>query len=98
MTWSSNDGTTLDYDDWCMQLAKKFNSMFKAYRKFSVRYLGVDPSEKEGGGAIEETKDPQLGQGSSNSQTSKTLEKEEVKEEEEDLPMQKPAAPTKLPG
>jgi hypothetical protein len=42
-----------------MQIAKKFNAMFKAYRKFSIRYLGIDPSEKEGNGAaIEETKEP----------------------------------------
>jgi len=57
VNWAANDGEVLEYDQWCMQLAKKFNGMYKAYRKFSVRYLGVDPSEKEGGDAMEETKE-----------------------------------------
>eukprot|EP00347_Sterkiella_histriomuscorum_P006888 403351054 len=33
----------LDYDSWNMMLAKKFSSMHKNYRKFSIRYLGKDP-------------------------------------------------------
>jgi hypothetical protein len=69
-----------EYEQWCMQIAKKFSGMYKAYRKFSVRYLGIDPSEKEGGGVIEETKEP--GMNGSNSQSSKNIDGEEIKEEE----------------
>ena len=59
VNWASNDGTVLEYEQWCMQLAKKFNGMYKAYRKFSVRYLGLDPSDKDGDAALlEETKEP----------------------------------------
>lgn len=63
-----------------MQLAKKFSGMFKAYRKFSVRYLGIDPSEKDNGEIIEETKEP--GPNGSNSQSSKNIDGEEMKEKE----------------
>ncbi len=32
-----------EYDTWNVLLAKKFNSMYKNYRKFSVRFLNFDP-------------------------------------------------------
>ena len=74
VNWASNDGTVLEYEQWCMQLAKKFNGMYKAYRKFSVRYLGLDPSDKDCDAALlEETKEPVRYESS---------QSEEVKEEE----------------
>ncbi len=39
----SDGNFNTDYDAWNMQLAKKFNGMYKHYRKFSVRFLNIDP-------------------------------------------------------
>lgn len=34
---------SLDYETWNFLLAKRFSSMFKYYRKFSIRYFNKDP-------------------------------------------------------
>ena len=39
----SDQNFTSDYDSWNVLLAKKFNGMYKNYRKFSVRFLNFDP-------------------------------------------------------
>jgi hypothetical protein len=43
----------IDYEEWNKMLAKKFHTWFKQYSKFSVRWLGFDPMEEEGGGSEE---------------------------------------------
>ena len=39
----SDPNFTQEYDTWNVLLAKKFNGMYKNYRKFSVRFLNFDP-------------------------------------------------------
>lgn len=36
----------LEYDQWNIMLAKRFHVMFKTYRKFSIRFLGIDPDQQ----------------------------------------------------
>ena len=43
---TDQSGASLEYDQWNMMLAKRFHVMFKTYRKFSIRFLGVDPDQK----------------------------------------------------
>ena len=39
----SDGQNALEYEEWNISLAKRFNSMFKNYRKFSIKYFGIDP-------------------------------------------------------
>jgi hypothetical protein len=37
--------STILYESWNLQLAKKVGAMFKVYRKFSLKHFGIDPLE-----------------------------------------------------
>ena len=36
---------SVDYETWNLMLAKRFSSMFKYFRKFSMKYFNKDPLE-----------------------------------------------------
>ena len=37
--------STIQYENWNLQLAKKLGAMFKTYRKFAQKYANKDPLE-----------------------------------------------------
>ena len=75
----SDPNFTLDYETWNELLAKKFNGMYKNYRKFSVRFLNFDPD---------------LGEIINNEEVSEVAEAEETIQEgskkEEEVKVEKP--------
>ena len=36
-----NDGSCADYEEWNVNLAKRFSAMFKTFKKFSLKYFAV---------------------------------------------------------
>jgi len=55
-----NEGSTADYEEWNVALAKRFSSLFKTYKKFSAKYFseengGEEEVKEESGGASQIT-------------------------------------------